>query len=376
MKTALIGANIYTENGITENGCIVFDKGKITSFTASDDANIISLPANYHVIPGFIDLQLHGANGVDTMDASHDALTRICQTLPKEGTTSFLATTMTQTNANIERVMHAVDDFCQTDYPGAECLGIHLEGPFISPKHVGAQHPDTVKVPDIQLFKHWQQLSSDRIKLVTLATEQPNGLALTRYLSEHNILTSFGHSEADYQQALAAIDAGCTTATHLFNAMRGIHHRQPNAITALLLSTQIIPQLIVDGVHLHPAIVELVFRLKSKHNMVLVTDAMSAKGCDDGEYMLGGQKVYVNNGEARLADGTLAGSTLTMLDAVLNLQRFAHTDFATALYCATQVPAKMLGLTQHKGSLAIGKDADIVVLNDKFEVKRTFCRGQ
>tara|TARA_R110000868_G_scaffold84822_3_gene238903 strand:+ start:27205 stop:28347 length:1143 start_codon:yes stop_codon:yes gene_type:complete len=373
----LNGAKLYTETGVLEQATIDIADGKISAINSDTQAeDVHNFPANYHIIPGFIDLQLHGVKGCDVMDASVDSLHTITQALPAEGTTSFLGTTMTELDAGIQQAMKSVAEFSTEDYQGAELLGIHLEGPFISPKHVGAQRPDAVINPNIELFKQWQQLSNHLIKVVTLATEQPDGLALTTYLTQQNILTSLGHSEADFEQAQKAIDAGCTTATHLFNAMRGIHHREPNAVTALLLAQQVIPQLIVDGIHLDPAIVDMTYRLKGKDGMVLVTDAMCAKGCPNGDYDLGGQTVHVNNGEARLADGTLAGSTLTMLDAVLNCQKFAGIPFSDALHCATYVPAKMLGIEKQKGSLAVGKDADIVVLDDNYQVVMTICRGK
>ncbi len=378
--TLITGPQIYTETGIVQNGYLSFEKGKITIINSRSDSDNSQLtthnfPPTYHLIPGFIDLQLHGVKARDVMDANETAYRTITENLPAEGTTSFLACTMTELDAGIQTVMRTLKTFCESNYQGAEILGIHLEGPFIAPKYIGAQRPDAVIAPNIELFKHWQSLSGDLIKIVTLATEQNNGLELTHYLSEQNVLTSFGHSEANYEQALAAINAGCTTATHLFNAMQGLHHRHPNAVTAMLLSETVIPQIIVDGVHLHPAIVKLIYQLKGREKIALVTDAMCGKACPDGEYELGGQTVIVKHGEARLRDGTLAGSVLTMRDAVINTMRFAEISFADALHMATTVPAKMLNIFDRKGSIAVGKDADLVVLDENYQVVMTFCRG-
>ncbi|MCC2666821.1 MAG: N-acetylglucosamine-6-phosphate deacetylase [Gammaproteobacteria bacterium] len=212
--------------------------------------------------------------------------------------------------------------------------------------------------------------------MVTFAPELENGLAFAEYLHVNKMINSFGHSDADYDLAIANIKAGCTTATHLFNAMRGLHHRQPNAVTALLLDENVTPQIIPDGTHLHPAIVRLIYQMKGKNKLALVTDAMPAKGSADGEYQFGGQSVIVRNGEARLPNGALAGSTLTMRDAVLNMMKFTDISFADALHMATCVPAKLLGVFDCKGSIAANKDADVVVLDENYRIVITICRGE
>jgi N-acetylglucosamine-6-phosphate deacetylase len=214
------------------------------------------------------------------------------------------------------------------------------------------------------------------IKLVTLAPELPGALPLIKALRDRHIIVSAGHTNATYAEMVAAIRAGCSQATHLFNAMRGLHQREPGAVGALLLSHDVMAELIVDGLHLHPAIVELALRLKGKEKLLLVTDAMRAKCCDDGEYDLGGQTVMVRAGKAKLSDGTLAGSTLRMPQALKNMVQFTSCSLADAVSMAATNPAHVLGLSDRKGTIAVGKDADLVVLNAALDVAFTMREGR
>lgn len=375
---AIRGPKIYEERRVVENGTLIIQNGKITALEADSIQtvkNCFSFPKNYHLIPGLIDLQLHGAQGCDVMDSSLSALDTITRYLPTEGVTAFLGCTMTETDANIQQVMNVINNFFLKDHFGAELLGVHLEGPFIAPPYAGAQRVDAVIKPDIDLFSNWNKLCGGRIACVTFAPEQDEDFAFTRFLKQHHILASIGHTAADYDTALKAVEYGCQTITHLFNAMKALHHREPNAITALLLSSAV-AQLIVDGYHLHPAIVRLIYQLKGKEKIALVTDAISAKGMPDGEYRLGGQNVFAKAGQVQLANGRLAGSTLSLRDAVINMMHYAQICFEEALYMATVVPAKLLNIFNKKGSLALGKDADCVILDEDYRIVMTICRGE
>lgn len=384
MSLILTGLKIYTEQGILPDAAVVIENGLVQSIDvmmqmqqiAADD--VLSFPAGYHLVPGFIDLHVHGANGHDVMDGTVASLENMSKALVAEGTTGFLATTMTAKTEEIEKALVAVRDFmdAKQEVNGAAILGVHLEGPFISPKKAGAQRSDQTLLPDIVVLEQWQNVAPNVIKIVTLAPELANNVAFIRYLKEKNIIAALGHTDATYAETLAAIDEGLSYVTHLFNAMRGIHHREPGAVLAALLSEKVMTELIVDGVHLHPAIVQLILKLKNKEKMLLVTDAMRAKCLGDGTYDLGGQSVIVKEGIAMLGDGTLAGSTLKMHAAVQNMMRFTQCGLEDALMMASENPAKVLGIFDKKGSIKIGKDADLVVLDEHFDVVLTVCSGK
>jgi len=374
------GPQIYTENGVIKNADVIIRDNKIHAIDtekkfSSDDQLIF--PEHYHLVPGFIDVHIHGANGCDVMDGTETALEKISQALAAEGTTSFLATTMT---ASTDQIAHAIKNagnyIQQQKINGARLLGIHLEGPFLSPEKVGAQNAKHLLTPQINSIRDWQKQSGNAIKLVTLAPELPNSLEFIRFLQTEKIIASIGHTNATYQETIAAMDAGCSHVTHLFNAMRGIHQREPGVAIAALLSERVSTELIVDDVHLHPAIVDLVFKIKNKEKIILVTDAMRAKCLPDGLYDLGGQSVSVKQDKACLSDGTLAGSVLKMSTAIQNMMRFTHCTLSDAVRFASANPAKLLGLFDTKGSIALQKDADLVVLDQAFNVVLTMVEGK
>ncbi len=372
-STLIKGLKIYHDNQVLENSTLIITNDKITNIDTSEVTDTVySFPSDHHLIPGMIDMHIHGANACDMMDATFSSLHTICETLPAEGTTAFLPTTMSQSINKTEKAISNSVEFCKQHYSGAEILGLHLEGPFVSKQHAGAQPKEFIIEPNIELFKKWWQLSEQTIKQVTIAPEQPNALELIKFMREHNIIASLGHSDADYQEAIKAIDAGCTHATHLFNAMRALKHREPNAITALLNSDKVKTEIIVDGFHLHPAIVELVLKTKTKNGVILVTDAMRGKCCSDGTYTLGGQDITVKDNQARLKDGTLAGSVLQMGHAIKNMMQFTRCSLNDIITMAAENPAKQLNLSHRKGSIGIGKDADLVVLDSSYKVVATF----
>jgi N-acetylglucosamine-6-phosphate deacetylase len=376
MSLNFSGGKIYTESGVVNHGEIVIADGKIAAIGSATKVATRVFPPEFHIVPGFIDLHVHGARGHDVMDANSQGLATISKTLAAEGTTAFLATTMTADVLAIENALVSVRDYMQSaaSQQGAAILGVHLEGPFIAAAKMGAQRGDKILLPDIELVKKWQALSDNNIKLVTLAPEFKDSIAFIKFLREENIIASLGHTNATYAEAIAAIAAGCTHATHLFNAMRELHHREPGVVTAALLAEAVTAELILDGVHLHPAIVQLALKMKGVDNIVLVTDAMRAKCLADGCYDLGGQEVDVANGQARLADGTLAGSVLTMQSALQNILRYTGCDLTDALKMVAANPAKSLGIFASKGSIRVGKDADLVVLDEQLNVMLT-CRG-
>ena len=379
----LKGFQLYTEETIIHNGYIKIKNQKIVELGSVNDLikeaefEIIEVPSHYKAIPGFIDVHIHGVNGADVMDADKSALETMVTSLPKEGTTSFLATTMTQAIEEIEKALINAGQFIkEQDLEGkAEILGIHLEGPFVNPKKAGAQPIQYMIEPNLSVFKKWQELSNGHIKLVTLAPEITGGLEMIRYLKANGIIASIGHTDASYEEAIKAVDAGATHITHLYNQMTGLHHREPGVVGAALLHDEIKAEMIVDGVHVRPEMINLAFKLKQKEGLILITDSMRAKCLKNGQYDLGGQQVNVRDGKAFLDDGTLAGSILRLGDAVRNVVGFTGCSLEDAIEMASINPAKQLNVFNRKGTIAVGKDADIVILDEHLNVKMTFCRG-
>lgn len=375
---------VYSENKLIERGYIkvknqkIIELGTIENLINDDEFEVIEASSHFKAVPGFIDVHIHGVNGADAMDATKDALDTIVTSLPKEGTTSFLTTTMTQEAKLIEDALINAGHYIEKhQVPGqAEILGIHLEGPFVNSKKAGAQPIQYIIDPDLEVFKNWQSFSNGNIKLVTLAPERPGGLEMIQYLKEHGVIASIGHTDASYEEVIEAIGAGANHVTHLFNQMRGLHHRDPGVVGAAFLRDDVMAELIVDGVHLRPEIVELTYKQKRKEGLILITDSMRAKCLKNGHYDLGGQNVIVKDGKAVLADGTLAGSILKLGKAVQNILTFTGCSLEDAIEMASVNPAKQLKVFDRKGSIAVGKDADIVILDDNFEVFMTVCRGK
>ncbi|MEH7331151.1 N-acetylglucosamine-6-phosphate deacetylase [Neobacillus drentensis] len=379
----LKGIRVYSDDQIIEDGYIkienekIIELGTLSVLTNEDNYQIIELLGHFKAVPGFIDVHIHGVAGADTMDATSEALDTMVRALPQEGTTSFLATTMTQEGKQIEQALINAGNYIKNQHPQgtAEILGIHLEGPFVNAKMAGAQPIQHIVDPDLDLFKEWQKLSNGSIKLVTLAPEQPGGLEMIRYLKENGVIASLGHTNATYEQVEDAIVAGANHVTHLFNQMRGLHHREPGVVGAAFLHDELKAEIIVDGVHVRPEMVHLAYKQKRSDGLLLITDSMRAKCLKNGMYDLGGQEVTVQDGKATLANGTLAGSILKLGHAVKNILTYTGCSVEEAIEMASVNPAKQLNIFERKGSIAAGKDADIVILDDKMEVVMTFCRG-
>ncbi len=383
-KLIIKNGTIYSQQQILKSGSLQIDHGKISMIHTSDendhstDYKIITLPADYHIIPGMIDLHIHGVNGADTMDATREALDIMASTLPKEGTTSFLATTITGDIKSIERSLGNASEYITSfqSEGNAEVLGIHLEGPFIHKDKAGAQPSEHIVAPNVNTFKKFESSSSNLIKLVTLAPELPGGRDLLHYLRSKKVLSSIAHSEATYPQVLEAIDNGLTHVTHLFNQMTGLHHRDPGIVGAAFLKEELMVEIIADGIHVSPEIVKVAYKQITEERMILITDAMRAKWLEDGNYDLGGQMVTVKNGKALLDENTLAGSVLKMIDAFKNIQKFTGCSIESAIKMACENPAKQLNLFDRKGSIAIGKDADLVILDENMDIFMTICKGK
>ena len=355
-----------------------FENGKIAKIGAEVLEEIISLPENAIVVPGFIDEHIHGAFKADAMDGSIEALKDIATAVAKEGTTTFLATTMTQSPENIENALKAVNDYKKLNLKeGAEVLGVHLEGPFISPKHVGAQPLEYVQKPSVDVMKRYIEVSGGNIKIVSLAPEMENAEELIKFLKENKIVASIAHTGAKYADCVNAVKWGATNVTHTYNAQTGLHHRDVGVVGSALLMDELSCEIICDLIHLSAPAIKLVIKNKPQEKIILITDSMRAKHMPDGESELGGQLVIVKNGEARLVDGTLAGSVLKMNDAVKNVHKTVGVSLEQTIEYATSNPAKNLKIYDEVGSIKDGKRADLCVLDkNTFEVFATVRNGE
>jgi len=351
------------------------NQGKISSLNSAP-ADAMSLPEDLIVVPGFINRHAHGANHSDAMYPSYKDLHNIALTLASEGITTFLATTMTQTPDNIDQALKNIREYIKK-HPDAGALvyGVHLEGPFISKKHKGAQPEHAIVPADVDSFKHYQTTSGNNIKQVTLAYEE-NGEALVKYLVSQGIVASLGHSDATAKDLQAAADVGLTSLTHTFNAMRPLHHREVGALGAALLDERIYLEVIADLIHVSKEALQVLYRLKGPKKVTLVTDSIEASHMPDGIYQLGGQEVIVKGNEARLSSGSLAGSTLLMNDAIRNFKEVNNLSLTEAIDLATINPARCLGIDSIKGEIALGKDADFTVIDQDLQVYMTVRNGK
>ena len=349
---------------------------KISCF-GSKKAEEIELPEDAIVLPGFIDQHIHGAGGSDGMDGTVEDISIIANTIAAEGTTSFLVTTMTQSPENITKAMEAVKTYRETPCDkGARLVGVHLEGPFIAAAHKGAQPLEYVKAPDIEAFDKYNQASGNAIRIVTLAPDVEGAETLIRHLTEKGVVSSIGHTGAKYADIEKAVALGASNVTHTYNAQTALHHREIGTVGSAMLVDELNCELIADTIHVSVPAMRLLVKNKKADKLSLITDAMRAKGIPDGVSELGGQTVYVKNGEARLEDGTLAGSVLRMNRAVQNMVEKVGVPFTQAVDYATINPARMLKIDKEAGSIEVGKRADFTVLNSAYDVLMTVRDGK
>ncbi|UVI31907.1 N-acetylglucosamine-6-phosphate deacetylase [Paenibacillus spongiae] len=329
------------------------------------------------LLPGFIDIHVHGGYGSDFMDASSDAFDVITKYHAANGTTAMLATTVTASHDAIQAVLEATDAYRKRDMPYAELIGVHLEGPFISEKWPGAQNPAFITPPQTDWLKPWAAQWPSLIKMMTLAPERDGALNVIEWLSANGIVPALGHTDASYDDVVTAVQHGLRHAVHTYNAMTGLHHRKPGTLGAVMTEDAISAEIIADGHHAHPAAVKLLSRTKPSDKLVLITDAMSAAGLGDGQYGLGGLEVSVKDGVARLVEGgSLAGSTLTMIEAFRFMLKHTDLSVTEVSRCASGNPAKVLGMENQIGSIAVGKQADLVLTDDTHHIVTTWVKGR
>ncbi len=378
-----ITGDVVTPDGVLEHGAVVVDEGgmiaEVTPKRASPTRSGDIDAGGWLVLPGFADVHVHGGGGADFMHGTVDAVRQVTRTHARFGTTSLLATTLTASRDATDAAIRAARAVIEAGQgqDEARIAGIHLEGPYICAAKRGAQPEAFVRPPDAEEFAHWLKLGWGMIRKITLAPEVNGAEAVIRLAQSQNITASLGHTNATAAEAEAAIGWGATAATHLFNAMPPLHHRQPGAVGAALARREIVCEVIADGVHLHPLIVRLVVAAKGPEGAVLITDAIEGAAMPDGEYQLGGQPVFVRDGTAAFADGTLAGSILTMNKAFMNVRRFADISLPDAARLSSGNALRQLGLSGSMGTIAPGMTADLAIVHPETgEVALTFVGGK
>ena len=325
-----------------------------------------------YALPGFIDLHVHGGKNHDVMDGNAAALRGLSDFLVMHGVTSYLGTTMSANRQAIDASLAAMSGMI--DEAQNPFIGAHLEGPYLNPEFRGSQPADHLRRPEPGEYLPW--LDSGLIKLITLAPELDGARELILAARERGITVSIGHSGASYTTTKASIAAGISQITHTFNGMRPIHHREPGILAAASEQPEVNFQIIPDGVHVHPAMLRLLLRLVGSERVLAITDAMRATGLPDGDYGLAQVKTVVKDGVARGPDGRLAGSTLTMDQALRNMMRFCDMSLAQALPMLTSAPARSIGVYPRKGSLQVGADADVVIWDEQCGVQATLIGGK
>lgn len=382
MTTVITAARLVTPVEWIEAPVVVVDDARITALRSRSDAEIpagqlLNFP-DLILAPGFIDIHIHGGAGRDAMEADESALAQIERQLVKHGVTAYLPTTVT---ASKDKILVALDGLgkliatAKKNHGRAEPLGIHLEGPFISHEKRGVHPPQDLLPPSPQALERFWQASAGNIRMMTIAPELPGAAETIQYARTLGVHSSLGHSNATYQQAQTGISAGADHATHTFNAMRALDHRDPGILGAVLENDELTADIIADGIHVHPSVLNLFLRAKGADRAILITDAISATGMPDGVYSLGGLEVQVSNGRCEY-QGKLAGSVLTLDRAIRNVMTMAGWQLQQAVKLATLNPAQRFGISGQRGLLAPGRRADLVVLTPEGQVAHTIIGGE
>ncbi|PAR37736.1 N-acetylglucosamine-6-phosphate deacetylase [Vibrio metoecus] len=351
--------------------------GVITAIEAYDvqrHADALNL-GQVDLLPGLLDSHVHGSKGCDVMDATHESLNTLSLYFASLGVTAFVATTVTAPVAKIRAALTQVAKSKQEGVAGAEILGAYLEGPYFTEKNKGAHPTQWFRELALEELDDWISYSDNQLLKVALAPEKSGALEAIRYLDAHGVKVMLGHSDASYEQVQLALDAGAKGIVHCYNGMRGLHHRDPGVVGAGLLHPECYVEMIADGHHVHPAAIEVAHRCCGSH-MTLITDAMCATGMPDGQYTLGEYQVEMQQGVVTTQSGGLAGSTLTLLDGVKNIQRWLNLPVEQAWLMASLTPATSLGIQHQLGTLEVGKYASMVAISSDFSIEKTWVKGR
>jgi len=369
---------VFSPDGFVEKIDVILQEGKILGMAhclSSFDGEVIDAKGGY-VLPGFIDIHMHGIAGHDIMEGTDESILAMIGVLPEHGVTSFLPTTVTAPALEIRQALSIISKYHMQHTGGAVILGCHLEGPFINPKYKGAHVEEYIQPPEQSFYREMVGEYGNLVRLITMAPELTGAEEFIKFLRDEGITVSCGHSGANYRLMEDAIKWGATHTTHLFNAMPPIHHREPGIIGAALDHEEVTVELIADMIHLHPATIRMATRTKGWEKCVLITDAMMATGLGNGVYELGGQKVFVNQGVARVKEGNLAGSTLTLDQAVRNMIKTVKMPPEQVIPMVSSNPAKVIGEGLKRGKIAQGYEADICIMDKDWNVIETLIGGE
>lgn len=380
-RLLISGGRVIAPEGVYPRGWVLVEGGRIAAVGAGDpsaearEGATLLDAAGLTVSPGFIDLHVHGGGGDDPLAGAPDGVLAMARFHAAHGTTGLLVTTGALPRESIVRAVRLAGA-AATEPDGANILGVHLEGPYLSRRHKGAQPEEFIREPSIPELEEILNACPGFVRMVTIAPELSGALEAVAFLRRCGVRVAIGHTDATYAEVERAVAAGASHAAHTFNAMRGLHHREPGAVGAVLLDDRITAELIMDNVHVRPEVARLLVQIKGPDRVCLITDAVAAAGLPDGDASLFGRPIRVSGGAARLRDGALAGSTLTMDRAVGNMVTLVGVHLADAVRMASLNPARALGLDARKGSLAPGKDADIVLLDDDCAARATLIGGR
>lgn len=378
MKTLIRNSRVITPYDVLDGYSVSIEDGKIEEvgiddeFNVDDFDNIIDGEGNF-LSPGFIDIHNHGNSGFDVMDSSEETLDKMGRYHISNGVTSYLGTVITSSYEEMTKAMKNIVEYREKE-DKANVIGIHLEGPFFNVMKKGAQPERYIKPPNVEDIKEILEASQGRLKMVSLAPELEGALDVTRLLKANGVAVSMAHSNSTYEEAKKGIENGITIATHLYNGMRGFNHREPGIIGASLTDDRVYCEVIYDRFHLHDIAVKIALKMKGYDRIILVSDSMMAAGLEDGEYVLGGQKVFVKSGKPRLESGNIAGSTLDLRTAVYNMVKYLQVPINEAVKMASLNPAKAIGMNTELGSIEIGKMANLVLFDEDIDIKMV-CLG-
>jgi len=370
-RTVLTGARVVLPSGVEDGGTLSVEGRRIAE-NVRGVTPALDLPGHW-IVPGFVDMHVHGGGGASFSAGTAEQALTVIGTHRRHGTTTMVASTVTGELGDLAQQAGTLSELVEQ----GDLAGVHFEGPFISPERCGAHDPALLRDPDPTEVRKLIDAARGSAKMMTLAPERPGGLESVRMLADSGVIAAVGHTDSTYEAAKEAVEAGATVATHLFNAMPGLSHRTPGPVAALLEDERVTVELINDGTHLHPAVLELAFGSAGAGRVAFITDAMGAAGMGDGRYPLGPLEVEVRDGVARLAEGgSIAGSTLTLDEAFRRAVTVDGLPVEDAVRALTANPARLLGVDDRTGSLEVGKYADLVVLDADFGLAGVMRQGE